>query len=134
MRAHRTDTGGGQYIDLSMQDAMLAALGIRMGETLQAGTAPTRLGNENPLRVPANTYRTADDLYITIIVHNEAQWRPFCEALEKEAWIDHPRFRTMPLRVEHRVELNDLIARRFAEHDSKHWKKRPKTAASPTAS
>ena len=30
----------------------------------------------------------------------------------------------MPLRVEHRVELNDLIARRFAEHDSEHWKKR----------
>ena len=91
-----TDTGGGQYIDLSMQDAMLAALGIRMGETLQAGTAPTRLGNENPLRVPANTYRTADDLYVTIIVHNEAQWRPFCEALEKKAWIDHPRFARCP--------------------------------------
>ena len=119
-----TDSGGGQYIDLSMQDAMLAALGIRMGETLQAGTSPTRLGNENPLRVPANTYRTADDLYIAIIVHNEEQWRPFCEALGKTEWIAHPRFRTMPLRVQHREELNALIAQRFAEHDSEHWKGR----------
>jgi formyl-CoA transferase len=119
-----TDTGGGQYIDLSMQDAMLAALGIRMGETLQAGTSPSRLGNENPLRVPANTYRTGDGLYITIIVHNEEQWRPFCEALGKSEWIEHPRFRTMPLRVQHREELNDLIARRFAERASEHWKVR----------
>jgi crotonobetainyl-CoA:carnitine CoA-transferase CaiB-like acyl-CoA transferase len=119
-----TPGGGGQYIDLSMQDAMLAALGIRMGETLQAGTSPTRLGNENPLRVPANTYRTGDGLYIAIIVHNEEQWRPFCEALEKREWFGHPRFRTMPLRVQHRVELNALIAERFAEHDSEHWKVR----------
>jgi formyl-CoA transferase len=119
-----TDTGGGQYIDLSMQDAMLAALGIRMGETLQAGTSPSRLGNENPLRVPANTYRTGDGLYITIIVHNEEQWRPFCEALGQSEWIEHPRFRTMPLRVQHREELNDLIARRFAERASEHWKVR----------
>jgi crotonobetainyl-CoA:carnitine CoA-transferase CaiB-like acyl-CoA transferase len=119
-----TDSGGGQYIDLSMQDAMLAALGIRMGETLQAGTSPTRLGNENPLRVPANTYRTGDGLYIAIIVHNEAQWRPFCEALWKPEWIEHPRFRMMALRVQHREELNDLVARRFAEHDSEYWKER----------
>ena len=116
-----TDAGGGQYIDLSMQDAMLAALGIRMGETLQAGTSPTRLGNENPLRVPANTYRTADDLYIAIIVHNEEQWRPFCDALERDDWIEHPRFRTMSLRVKNRDELNALVAARFADRDSKHW-------------
>jgi formyl-CoA transferase len=119
-----TDIGGGQYIDLSMQDAMLAALGIRMGETLQAGTSPTRLGNENPLRVPANTYRIGDGLYIAIIVHNEEQWRPFCEALDQPEWIAHPQFRTMPLRVQHREALNDLIARRFAEHASEHWKRR----------
>ena len=117
-----TDSGGGQHIDLSMQDAMLAALGIRMGETLQAGTSPSRIGNENPLRVPANTYRTRDDFYITIIVHNEEQWRPFCEALDRREWIDHPRFRTMALRVENRIELNELIARCFAERTANDWK------------
>jgi crotonobetainyl-CoA:carnitine CoA-transferase CaiB-like acyl-CoA transferase len=47
-----TKDGGGQYIDLSMQDAMLAALGIRMGETLQGGTWPSRIGNENRCACP----------------------------------------------------------------------------------
>jgi crotonobetainyl-CoA:carnitine CoA-transferase CaiB-like acyl-CoA transferase len=119
-----TDTGGGQYIDLSMQDALLASAGTRMGETLQAGISPGRLGNENPLRVPANTYRTADGLYIAMMVHNQEQWNPFCEAMDKREWIEHPRFRTMPLRVENREEVNQVVACRFAEHDSIYWKAR----------
>lgn len=119
-----TDTTGGQYIDLSMQDALLATVGTRMGETLQAGIAPGRLGNENPLRVPANTYRTGDNLYIAMMVHNEEQWAPFCKAVSKPEWIEHPRFRTMPLRVKNRDEVNDVVARRFAEHDAEFWKAR----------
>ncbi|MBI4193723.1 MAG: CoA transferase [Betaproteobacteria bacterium] len=116
-----TDAGGGQYIDLSMQDALLASVGTRMGETLQAGISPGRLGNENPIRVPANTYRAADDLYIAMMVHNQEQWKPFCEAMGKEEWIEHPRFRTMPERVQNREEVNEAIERRFAEHDSRYW-------------
>jgi len=116
-----TDEGGGQYIDLSMQDALLASVGTRMGETLQAGIAPPRLGNENPLRVPANTYRTADDVYIAVMVHDQDQWKPFCEALEAPEWVDDPRFCTMALRVQNRCELNEIVARRFAEHDTAHW-------------
>lgn len=116
-----TESAGGQYIDLSMQDALLASVGTRMGETLQAGIAPPRLGNENPLRVPANTYRTADRLYIAMMVHDQSQWKPFCQALGAEDWIEHPRFRTMPLRVQNRAEMNAIVARRFAEHDAQHW-------------
>jgi len=44
-------TGIGRYIDVSMQEAMLAVLGPRLGETLQAGDNPPRLGNANALRV-----------------------------------------------------------------------------------
>ncbi|MCC6535751.1 MAG: CoA transferase [Burkholderiales bacterium] len=116
-----TASGGGQYIDMSMQDALLAAVGTRMGETLQAGIAPARLGNENPLRVPANTYRTADDVYIAVMVHDQEQWKPFCEALEAPEWLDDPRFRTMPLRVRNRPAMNELVARRFAQRDFGDW-------------
>ncbi|MGZ8268763.1 MAG: CaiB/BaiF CoA transferase family protein, partial [Burkholderiales bacterium] len=116
-----TEDGGGQYIDLSMQDALLASVGTRMGETLQAGVVPPRLGNENPLRVPANTYRTAEGLYMAVMVHDQEQWKPFCEALEAEEWSDDPRFSTMALRVQNRPEMNRLVAARFAHHDSKYW-------------
>ena len=116
-----TDQGGGQYIDLSMQDALLAAAGTRMGETLQAGIAPPRLGNENPLRVPANTYRTADDRYIAVMVHDQGQWKTFCEAMDKAEWLEDGRFVTMALRLEHRKEMNKVVAERIALKDSAHW-------------
>ena len=116
-----SDQGGGQYIDLSMQDALLAAAGTRMGETLQAGIAPPRLGNENPLRVPANTYRTADDRYIAVMVHDQEQWKTFCEAMNKAEWLEDGRFATMALRLEHRKEMNKVVAERIALKDSAHW-------------
>lgn len=116
--------GVGQYIDLSMQDAMLAALGTRMGETLQAGISPGRLGNENPLRVPANTYETADGLWLAIMVQNEQQWAPFCRAVGREEWIEHPRFRTMALRVNHRKELNEAVARHLTGQPAAYWMER----------
>lgn len=118
------EQSGGQYIDLSMQDATLAALGTRMGETLQAGLSPTRLGNENPLRVPASTYRTNEGHHLAVIVLSEAHWPPFCRALDKPDWIEHPSYRTMPLRLQHRDEINLLVARRFAEQPMSHWRAR----------
>jgi CoA:oxalate CoA-transferase len=116
-----TDTGGGQFIDLSMQDALLASLGPRMGEPLQAGVTPGRLGNGNPMRVPAGTYRTADGLYIAVMVHDQEQWKPFCQAVGAEEWIENPRFRTMPLRVANRGELNDLLQCLFDRRNLSYW-------------
>jgi crotonobetainyl-CoA:carnitine CoA-transferase CaiB-like acyl-CoA transferase len=119
-----TADGGGQYIDLSMQDAMLASIGTRMGETLQAGISPGRLGNGNPLRVPADTYRSADGRYIALMVHDQGKWKPFCEALERVEWIDDPRFRTMALRVMNRSEIDAVVAQRIEQHDAAYWRGR----------
>ena len=116
-----TADGGGQYIDLSMQDALLASVGTRMGETLQAGIAPPRLGNENPLRVPANTYRTSDGGVIAVMVHDQGQWKPFCEAMDKPEWIRDSRFETMALRLQNRREMDDLVAGLIGLKDSAYW-------------
>lgn len=116
-----TTNGGGQYIDLSMQDAMLATTGTRMGETLQAGIAPARFGNGNPMRVPADTYRCADGRYVATMVHDQAQWTPFCKALQREEWLDAPLFRTMALRVENRVAVDAAVSECIACHDAAYW-------------
>lgn len=119
-----TPDGGGQYIDLSMQDALLAAVGTRMGETLQAGVVPGRLGNGNPLRVPANTYKTADGRHIALMVHDQEQWPAFCRALDMEVWLNDEQFRTMPLRVANRDAMDAAVARRMIMHDSRYWHER----------
>jgi len=115
---------GGRRIDVSMQDAMLAALGPRLGEPLQAGVNPGRFANGNPLRVPANTYLTKDGQYLSIIAQNDRQWPQFCRALGFPEWLEDERFETTAKRVNHRDELDGSAAKRIAEHDLAEWVER----------
>jgi crotonobetainyl-CoA:carnitine CoA-transferase CaiB-like acyl-CoA transferase len=125
--------GCGQHIDLSMQDALLAAIGVRMGETLQAGVTPPRLGNENPLRAPANAYKTADGLYLDIVVLAEHHWQPFCEALERPEWRSDARFGSMALRVQNRAALNREVGARILECTAAEWMPRLEAKRIPFA-
>jgi formyl-CoA transferase len=125
--------GEGQYIDVSMQDSLIAALGPRMGEALQVGRSSGRMGNENPIRVPSDTYRTADGRFINITVVNERHWAPFCCAIDREDWIDDPRFVDMSARIRHRLELKGPLVIRFAEQTLDEWMSRLDAARVPYA-
>ena len=117
-------TGTGATIDVSMLESMLAVLGPRMGETLQAGRSPERVGNENPMRVPAGMFRARDGAWFVFIVQNQAFWKPFCRAIGHEEWIDDPRFATMTARVDNRRDLNALIADCLAQAPLAEWVER----------
>lgn len=116
--------GKGCFIDVSMQDAMLAMLGPRMGEALQAGIAPGRHGNQNPMRVPANNYATRDGKYICVMVQHDGHWEPFCDALQRRDWFDNPGFASMKLRLAHRAELDAQVAAQFLTRDATYWSQR----------
>ena len=105
----------GRHIDVSMQAAMVAALGPRMGETLQAGISPKRLGNQNPMRAPSDVYITSDGAHFFIMVQNDRHWAPFCRAMNCPHWIDDSRFAGSAVRVVNRDTLNDMVARQFAK-------------------
>lgn len=115
------DTGKGCYLDISMQDAMLAALGPRMGETLQAGRLPGRHGNGNPLRVPAESYRTADGRYIAIISMSDRFWPPICRAVGRPELADDPRYVKMADRVAARETIDTMLADIFAQRTVEEW-------------
>ncbi len=125
--------GRGRRIDVSLQDAMLAGIGPRMGETLQAGISPGRWGNENPMRVPANTYRTSDGRYLAIIIQNDRFWPLFCRAMDREDLIDEERFATIADRLKHREELDAIVARVFSERTAEAWAPRLEAERIPFA-
>ena len=113
---HAVRRGGkGRYIDVSMQDATLAALGPRMGESLQAGRNPGRHGNQNPMRVPANTYRTRDGVHLSLIVQNDRHWPRFCRAMGFDDLVDDPPYPAAADRAAAREFLDERTARRVAE-------------------
>ncbi len=117
------ESGRGRYIDISMQDALLAVLGPRMGESLQAGLNPARQGNGNPMRVPANTYRASDGKYIAIIVQNDNHWPNFCKAINRRDLNENSEYKTMVGRVKHREALDRLVRDEFIKMDSAAWEK-----------
>ncbi|MBC5811233.1 MAG: CoA transferase [Candidatus Eremiobacteraeota bacterium] len=112
MEARRT--GKGTAIDVSMLEAMIAVLGPRMGETLMAGKLPSRVGNENPMRVPAGMFAASDGKFVSIMSHDQSQWPRFCSAIGHTEWIEDPRFVTLRDRVANREELHALAARTLA--------------------
>lgn len=115
------ETGRGRYIDISMQDALLAVLGPRMGEALQAGINPARHGNGNPMRVPANSYKASDGKHVAIIVQNDNHWPAFCRAIDRLDLLEEPEYATMSGRVENRAFLDELVSKVFAQRDSDTW-------------
>ncbi len=114
-------SGQGQYIDVSMQDSMMAVLGPRMGEALQAGINPGRHGNATAARVPADTYLTQDGRHLVIMVLNDTMWEPFCEALNKPEWFSNPDYRTGAGRVLRKEELNRLVTEEFRKKPASEW-------------
>ena len=115
------NSGEGCYLDVSMQDAVMAALGPRMGETLQAKKLPSRHGNGNPLRVPAESYRTADGRYLTIICMSDRFWPPICRVVGRPDLAEDPQYEKMADRVAARSTIDGILADIFATKTIEEW-------------
>ena len=111
-------SGQGCHVDVSMQAAMMATLGPRMGGSLNAGIAPQRIGNQNPMRAPSDVYRTRDGRHVFLMIHHDRVWAPFCRAFGRPQWIDDARYADNRLRCANRDTLNTLLHERFATLDA----------------
>jgi len=116
--------GPGCYIDLSMQAAMMYAMGPRMAETLQAGIVPPRIGNRNFIRVPSDVCLTKDGKYAFVHCSNNSRWQALCRIMDKPEWLEVEKYASMNSRFENRDELNGIVAERFAEHTLEEWRPR----------
>ncbi len=104
-------TGQGQYIDLSQQEASLYALDAALLEQTVNGTSAMRAGNRHPAAAPHGVYPCAgDDRWLAIAVFTDAQWQGFVQALGRPEWLLERRFETFLGRKAHEDELDRLIA------------------------
>jgi crotonobetainyl-CoA:carnitine CoA-transferase CaiB-like acyl-CoA transferase len=116
----RRDNEGGQRIDISLVASTLALLVNQAQNAFVTGRAPGRRGNAHPNIVPYDTFSTADG-EIAVAVGSERQWPRFCEAIGAPEVAKDPRFATNGDRVEHRDELQPLLAERIAQRPSAEW-------------
>jgi len=117
---HRTVTGIGQYIDMSLLDSQVGWLANAGMQYLVSGKAPGRLGNEHPSIVPYSVVKSADGFFI-LAVGNDGQFQKFCQFAGKPEWATDERFKTNPARVANRVECYRLVNGATETQPTSYW-------------
>lgn len=106
---HRQRTGEGQYIDMALLDVAIASTAHLGQNYLSTGRLPQRAGNGSLLFAPSGCFPCQEgDVFIQI--GNDLQWRRLCQSLERDDWLNDPRFETNGQRMEHVPELNAAVS------------------------
>jgi len=116
----RARTGQGAYIDVALNDALLALHTYQAGRLFATGKAPAREGNHHATIAPYGTFEVSDG-FINLAVGSDAQYQRFCEALGAPELASDPRFTTNAQRQEARSELTKEIERRLQRGSRAEW-------------
>lgn len=110
-------TGRGRFIDVSLLEATLAAMGWVVSNHLNAGIEPRPIGNENFTAAPSGTFRTATGP-LNISANEQKQFEALCRLVQRPDLAADPRFAGRQARKDNRAalsrELNDALAARPA--------------------
>jgi formyl-CoA transferase len=106
--AHRSRTGEGQHVDVSMLDALLAgSCGLL---TLAAtGAPPRRWGNETDFVVPSNVYACGDG-HVYLAVALDKHWRALAALMGRPELARAGGFATNAERLANRDAVNAVVA------------------------
>jgi crotonobetainyl-CoA:carnitine CoA-transferase CaiB-like acyl-CoA transferase len=131
---HHRDTvsGRGQYIDLSLLDATVAATSSMSMSYLVAGQLPVRVGMGSQLTAPYGDFDCADGK-IMIAVGNDKQFVQLCKVLGRPDLISDERFATTPLRVANKRVLLPIVGELLKQHTIDHWMPLLREAVVPSA-
>ena len=104
----RERTGEGEFIDVSMLESTLVAMGWQVSNWLIAGVRPQPLGNENMTASPSGTFRTGDGL-LNIAANQQQQFETLCGLIGRKELASDPRFAGREDRKKHRAALSEEI-------------------------
>ena len=113
-------SGKGQYIDLALLDAQVAAMSHVAMNYLVSGRLQERMGTASPITCPWQTFKCAEG-DITVAVGNDPQFVRFCEVLGKPALASDPRFSTNPMRAKNRKMLVPMLEEALLKRSAQEW-------------
>ena len=116
----RERTGEGEFIDVSMLESTLVAMGWVVSNWLIAGVRPQALGNENMTASPSGTFRTGEGL-LNIAANQQQQFEALCKLIGRQELASDPRFAGSEDRKRHRFELNQEIELALAARSAAEW-------------
>jgi CoA:oxalate CoA-transferase len=116
----RERSGEGEFIDVSMLESTLVAMGWVVSNWLIAGERPQAMGNENMTASPSGTFRTGAGL-LNIAANQQQQFEVLCRLLDRPELARDPRFAGRDDRKRHRAELSREIEAALVTRSAAEW-------------
>jgi crotonobetainyl-CoA:carnitine CoA-transferase CaiB-like acyl-CoA transferase len=116
----RERTGAGEFIDVSMLESSLVAMGWAVSNWLIAGVKPEPLGNENMTASPSGTFRTGQGL-LNIAANKQEQFETLTRLINRPELASDPRFAEREERKRRRAELSAEIEQALAARPAREW-------------
>lgn len=116
----RNINGEGEYIEISMLEALAEWMGYPIYYSMYSKDQPKRTGTDHATIYPYGSFSLKDGKSIFIAIQNEREWMNFCESVIKEPDLAQNRlFNSNSNRVENRSELAEILINKFKKISSK---------------
>jgi formyl-CoA transferase len=118
----RQETGKGQKVEVSMQDAIVNFVRVPMMGTYMTQKPVRRMGNKLGAGI-SDIYKCApggDNDYVFMLTTNEEMWRTLCSAMGRPELSDDPRFANPKARAKNNDELTAILNEwtgRYTKHE-----------------
>ncbi|MGE8688909.1 MAG: CaiB/BaiF CoA transferase family protein [Achromobacter sp.] len=116
----RSQTGQGQYLDVSLLDTSLGLMSYMAQNYWRTGQIPRRMGTGHPAMCPYQAFRAADG-DIMLGVGNDAQWQRFCAVAGLQDHMEAPDFARNADRVRNFDATVALVQSRMETRTVAQW-------------
>lgn len=107
---HRSRTGEGQFVEVSMTEALTGMIPEAVMEYSLTGKEQPRTGNRNGRKAPHNVFRClGEEKWVAVSAETDAQFRALAQATGNPGWADDARFATSVARLENQDALETLV-------------------------
>jgi alpha-methylacyl-CoA racemase len=113
---HRSSTGEGAYLDVSVADGVLALMALAVDEYLAVGTVPGPAHGLLTGRYACyEVYGCSDGTWLTVAAIEPRFWANLCRALGLEKWIEYQTDDTV------QAEIRSDLVRAFRSRTRDEW-------------
>ena len=130
--AGRAATGQGCFLDVSMLEAAISAMGWTVSGYLVCGVPPEPMGDQNATAAPSGTFDAADGP-LNIAANRQEQYETLCHQVGRPGLITDPRFASAEARKRHRPALNDELNEALGVRTALEWEQALTAAGVPAA-
>jgi crotonobetainyl-CoA:carnitine CoA-transferase CaiB-like acyl-CoA transferase len=130
--AGRASTGQGCFLDVSMLEASISAMGWTVSNYLIAGDEPEPTGDQNATAAPSGTFDAADGP-LNIAANRQEQFEALCREVGLPELIGDPRFADREARKRHRDALSDELNPALRRRTALEWEQALPAAGVPAA-